>query len=94
MAEMAKLIADREIPPHKKRRGKHIKKPWKIESRYIGAEVTGRMAKWKVFSRGWRACGSYVNERAMEDAFRSMTTRGGMWGRQNFEYRKAPPPTA
>jgi hypothetical protein len=89
---MAMPVVDCEIPPHKKKRGKHIKKPWKIESRYIGPELPGRMAKWKVFSRDWRVSGSYVTERAMEDAFRSMTTRGGTWGRPNFEYRKSFPP--
>jgi len=89
---MAKLLIEREIPPHKKRRGKHIKKPWKIESRCIGPEQKGRMAGWRVFSREWRVSGAYITERAMEDAFRTLTTRGGMWGRQNFEYRKASPP--
>jgi hypothetical protein len=88
---MARLVIEPEISPHKKKRGKHIKKPWKIECRYIGEELTGRMAAWRVFSRDWHVCGSYVNERAMDDAFRSMTTRGGRWGVNNFEYRKSPP---
>lgn len=88
---MAKLVVDREIPPHRKKRGKHVKKLWKLEHRYIGTDQTGFKAKLRVFNREWHHFGSYSTERAMEDAFRGMTSQGGLWGSQNFEFRKLPP---
>ena len=54
---MARLVIEPEISPHKKKRGKHIKKPWKIECLYIGEELTGKMAAWRVFGRDWHVCG-------------------------------------
>jgi hypothetical protein len=89
---MAKLIVDREVPLHKKRRGKHVNKPWKIETRYIGPVQTGFMARLKLFKREWHSHGSYATEKAMNDAFGGLTSKGGAWDGTNYEYRKVLPP--
>jgi len=88
---MTKLVLECDVPPHRKKRGKHVKKKWKLEHRDIGPVQTGFMARLQAFNRDWHRFGSYSTERAMEDAFRGMTSQGGLWGAENFEFRKLPP---
>lgn len=77
-------VLEQDTAPHKRRRGKHRKYPWKIERRYIGKDVTGLTAK--IFSRDWELCGAYETERGRDDAFRTASMKGGF--NADFEYRK------
>lgn len=74
---------ERESPPHKRRKGKHLARPFKIEGRYIG-DAKGFVEM--IVGREWRIVGAYETERARQDALRSMTTKGGWW-HANHEYR-------
>lgn len=91
MRQQVKTI-DRESPPHKKKRGKHRNRQWKIERRYIGDD-RGDTFIGRYFARlkEWYICGAYENERGRDDAFVRFTTKGSSFG-ERWEYRKVDQP--
>lgn len=93
MDAMARYIEDREAPRHKKKRGKHLKKPWKFEARF-----TGDLPRWageclqKLFHRNWREHGAFVSKRGRNDAMARMKSKGGLFGGEGWELRRVDPP--
>lgn len=90
---MARFVAERESPPHRRRKGKHRKRPFVIEGRYTGERDNSGIlfGNWINGWRRWHVVGAYETERAMSDALRSIRTKGGLFGGGSWEYRIASP---